>query len=371
MSGPLDGIRGIELAGIGPAPLAAMLLADLGVEILRIEAPFEREPTVTIQRDKDVTLRGRKAMTLDLKSEKGRGCLLELCTKADLLIEGFRPGVMEKLGLGPEDVFKKNPKLVYGRMTGWGQTGPMAGRAGHDLNYIGLGGALHPIGPADRVPPPPLNLVGDSGGGTMFLVLGLLSAYIETQKSGLGQVVDAAIVDGTAALMAPFFGMLASGKWKNERQSNMIDGLSPWYRVYETADGKYISVGAIETKFYNSLITQLGLDAGELPDQLDESRWSEIEAAFEKVFATKTRDEWAAILEHHDCCATPVLSLKEMASHPHIRARKIVIERDGIPQPAPAPRFSRTPGKIAEISGNTIWETEELLLRWGISHKGR
>tara|TARA_R110002095_G_scaffold212389_1_gene201458 strand:- start:4774 stop:5889 length:1116 start_codon:yes stop_codon:yes gene_type:complete len=370
MRGPLDGIRGIELAGIGPAPLAAMLLADLGAEILRIEAPFEREPAVTIKRDKDVTLRGRKAMTLDLKSKKGREYLLELCTKADLLIEGFRPGVMERLGLGPEDVFKENPKLVYGRMTGWGQTGPMADRVGHDINYIGLGGALHPIGPVDRVPPPPLNLVGDSGGGTMFLVLGLLSAYIETQKSGVGQVVDAAIVDGTVALMAPFFGMLASGKWKNERESNMIDGSCPWYRVYETADGKYISVGAIETKFYKSLIAQLGLDTGELPDQFDESRWNEIGAAFERAFATKTRDEWAAILEQHDCCATPVLSLQEMGAHPHIQARGTVVEHDGVPQPAPAPRFSRTPGKIAHISGTAFWETEELLSRWGIVSPG-
>lgn len=367
MSGPLAGIKGIELAGIGPAPLAAMLLADLGADILRIEAPFQREPSVTIDRRTDVTMRGRRLMTLDLKQQADRDYLLTLCGKADFLIEGFRPGVMERLGLGPEDIWRSNPKLAYGRMTGWGQTGPLAQRAGHDLNYIALAGALHPIGSAGEAPPPPLNLVGDNGGGAMFLVFGLLAAYIEAQRSGRGQVVDAAIVDGTAALMAPFFGMLAAGTWKLERQSNMIDGAAPWYRAYRTADSRFVAIGAIETKFYSTLLQRLGLDGQDLPEQFDRAQWPELERIFTEAFAGKTRDEWAAILECEDACFAPVLTIAEMSRHPHLQARGTVVDHHGVPQPAPAPRFSRTPGMLPEFTHEAAWDCDALLRRWGVA----
>ncbi len=366
MSGPLTGIRGIELAGIGPAPMAAMLLADLGAEILRIEAPFKREPSVTIDRRADIMLRGRRTLMLDLKQPADRDYLLDLCGKADFLIEGFRPGVMERLGLGPEDTWRRNPKLVFGRMTGWGQSGPLAQRAGHDINYIALAGALHPIGPAEDVPPPPLNLVGDNGGGAMFLAFGVLAAYIEAQRSGQGQVVDAAIVDGTAALMAPFFSMLAAGTWKLERQSNMIDGAAPWYRAYRTADGQFIAIGAIETKFYGTLISRMGLTESDLPDQFDRTRWPELERIFAAVFASRTRDEWVAILESEDACFAPILNIAEMSRHPHVRARSTVVEHQGVLQPAPAPRFSRTPGELQQLSHEAAWDCDDLLRRWGV-----
>ncbi|WP_428248301.1 CaiB/BaiF CoA transferase family protein [Ferrovibrio sp.] len=346
--------------------MAAMLLADLGAEILRIEAPFKREPSVTIDRRADIMLRGRRTLMLDLKQPADRDYLLDLCGKADFLIEGFRPGVMERLGLGPEDTWRRNPKLVFGRMTGWGQSGPLAQRAGHDINYIALAGALHPIGPAEDVPPPPLNLVGDNGGGAMFLAFGVLAAYIEAQRSGQGQVVDAAIVDGTAALMAPFFSMLAAGTWKLERQSNMIDGAAPWYRAYRTADGQFIAIGAIETKFYGTLISRMGLTESDLPDQFDRTRWPELERIFAAVFASRTRDEWVAILESEDACFAPILNIAEMSRHPHVRARSTVVEHQGVLQPAPAPRFSRTPGELQQLSHEAAWDCDDLLRRWGV-----
>ncbi len=366
MSGPLTGIRGIELAAIGPAPMAAMLLADLGAEILRIEAPFKREPSVTIDRRADIMLRGRRTLMLDLKQLADRDYLLDLCGKADFLIEGFRPGVMERLGLGPEDTWRRNPKLVFGRMTGWGQSGPLAQRAGHDINYIALAGALHPIGQAEDVPPPPLNLVGDNGGGAMFLAFGVLAAYIEAQRSGEGQVVDAAIVDGTAALMAPFFSMLAAGTWKLERQSNMIDGAAPWYRAYRTADGQFIAIGAIETKFYGTLISRMGLAESDLPDQFDRARWPELERIFAAAFASRTRDEWVANLESEDACFAPILNIAEMSHHPHVRERSTVVEHYGVLQPAPTPRFSRTPGELPAFSHETAGDCAALLKRWGL-----
>lgn len=366
MAGPLAGLRGVELAGIGPAPFAAMMLSDLGAEILRIEAPFVREPSVTIPRDKDVTLRGRPAITLDLKSEADRDYLLDLCENADFLIEGFRPGVMERLGVGPEDVAAINPRLVFGRMTGWGQTGPMAQRAGHDIDYIALGGALYPLGEAEGPPPPPLNLVGDNGGGGLLLAYGILAACFEARGSGRGQAVDAAIVDGTASLMAPFFGMLSAGMWSLDRHANMIDGAAPWYRAYRTADGGFIAVGAIETKFYRTLLELMGLDPAELPDQFDRAQWPVLEDAFATAFAGRTRQEWADSLSPHDTCAAPVLRLDEMADDPHLAARGTVVRRNGMAQPAPSPRFSRT---CADLPGEAE-APEALLARWGVAARG-
>jgi alpha-methylacyl-CoA racemase len=363
MTGPLAGLRGVELAGIGPAPFAAMMLSDLGAEILRIEAPFAREPSVTIPPDKDVTLRGRPVITLDLKSEGDKDYLLSLCKSADFLIEGFRPGVMERLGAGPDDVAAVNPRLVFGRMTGWGQTGPMAQRAGHDIDYIALGGALYPLGEAEGPPPPPLNLVGDNGGGGLLLAYGILAACFEARGSGQGQVVDAAIVDGTASLMAPFFGMLSAGMWSLDRHANMIDGAAPWYRAYRTSDGGYIAVGAIETKFYRTLLDVMGLDPDDLPDQFDRAQWPVLEKAFATAFASRTRQDWAERLLAHDTCAVPVLRLDEMANDPHLAARGTVLRRNGIPQPSPSPRFSRT---SAEMPGDAE-AAEALLARWGVT----
>lgn len=367
MAGPLKGLKIVELAGIGPAPFAAMLLSDMGAEILRIEAPFAREPSVSQERETDVTLRGRRSLTLDLKTAAHREYLLQICARADMLIEGFRPGVMERLELGPEQVAAVNPRLVYGRMTGWGQTGPLSRRAGHDINYIAIGGALAHIGPAVEVPPPPLNLIGDNGGGALYLAMGLLAAYIEAQQSGAGQVVDAAIADGTASLMAPFFGMWAAGKWSLERECNLIDGYAPWYRCYSTSDGKYIAVGAIETKFFNTLTELLGLRADDLPDQFDRERWPEMTEKIAARFAQKTRDEWADILEGSDTCAVPVLSMDEMADHPHIAARETITTHQGILQPAPAPRFSRTPGTLPNLTIGEVWDPTPLLETWGVT----
>ena len=364
MPGPLHGLRGVELAGIGPAPFAAMLLSDLGADILRIEAPFAREPSVTIDRAADVTVRGRPSLVLDLKAEQDRARLLEICAHVDFLIEGFRPGVMERLGLGPDEISAVNPRLIYGRMTGWGQSGPLANRAGHDINYIAIGGGLHPIGRADDVPPPPLNLVGDNGGGGLLLAFGILAAQIEAQHSGRGQVVDAAIVDGTATLMAPFFGMLATGQWSLKRESNMIDGAAPWYRAYRTADGRFIAVGAIETKFYKNLVRLLGLDEAALPDQFDRSRWPELAAILEKTFATKTRDDWCDVLEGHDTCVSPVLTMAEMAAHPHMAARQTITSTDGRLQPAPAPRFSRSQASLKDTAYLNPDAGERLLAGW-------
>ncbi|MGF7159169.1 alpha-methylacyl-CoA racemase [Rhodoligotrophos appendicifer] len=367
MSGPLVGLRGIEFAGIGPAPLAAMFLSDLGADILRIDAPFSREPSVTIDRAADVTTRGRPAIVLNLKCEQDRNRLLDLCVHVDFLIEGFRPGVMERLGLGPDVFDRVNPRLIYGRMTGWGQTGPLSQRAGHDINYISVGGALHPLGPADHVPPPPLNLVGDNGGGGLLLAFGILAACMERQRSGRGQVVDAAIVDGTAALMAPFFGMLATGKWSLDRESNIIDGAAPWYRAYRTSDNRFIAIGPIETKFYRKLIELLELEEDALPDQFDRSRWPELTSLLERTFATRTRDDWCRILEQDDTCFSPVLDIGEMIEHPHIAARRTIVVKNGLAQPAPAPRFSRTPAELAEADLAPDASVERLLERWSSS----
>jgi alpha-methylacyl-CoA racemase len=340
--GPLIGLKVIELAGIGPGPMCAMLLADLGATVLRID---RTEPSgLGIQRDArfNLLLRGRKAIPLDLKHADAVALTLRLIDQADALIEGFRPGVMERLGLGPDICLARNKRLVYGRMTGWGQDGPLAQAAGHDINYIALTGALHAIGRAGAPPTVPLNLVGDFGGGALYLAFGIMAGCWEAQRSGQGQVVDAAMIDGIASLMTSVHGMLAEGRWRTDRASNITDGGAPFYDVYICGDGNYISLGPIEAKFYAELLRRLELDAATMPPQLDQARWPESRARIATVLLTRTRDEWCARLEGSDVCFAPVLSIEEAPRHPHHLARGTYVTVDGVTQPAPAPRFSRT-----------------------------
>lgn len=369
MTGPLNDVKVIEIAGIGPGPFCAMLFADLGAEVLRIDPPRRRDTGISIDPTVNVVLRGRRSAVLDLKTPLGREVLLSLASRAEILVEGFRPGVMERLGLGPEDVAKVNSRLVYGRVTGWGQYGPLARVAGHDLNYVALAGALFPMGPKDDVPYPPLNLVGDYGGGGMLLAVGLLAAYIEAQRSGRGQVVDAAMIDGAALLMAALFGMRAAGLWVANRGNNFLDGAAPWYRVYRTADDRFVAVAAVEDKFYQKLIAILGFDEKDLPGRHDKMRWSELEEIFSRTFATKTQAEWCGLLEGTDVCFAPVLEMFEAAAHPHLKERQTIIERDGILQPAPAPRFSRTPTGIRRGPCAAGEHTRDALKDWGISEE--
>jgi alpha-methylacyl-CoA racemase len=335
--GPLAGIKIIELAGIGPGPFCGMMLSDMGAEVIRIDRPAPGAPA-----PKDVLVRNRRSLAVDLKSEAGRETVLRLCEGADAIFEGFRPGVTERLGLGPEDCMARNPKLVYGRMTGWGQEGPMAQAAGHDINYIGLSGALHAIGRAGERPVPPLNLVGDFGGGGMLLAYGLVCGLLEAQRSGQGQVIDAAMVDGAAALMGMFFSFAAQGGFTDQRGTNLLDGAAHFYDTYETADGKYVCLGSIEPQFYALLIEKAGLDPETFKPQMDRRAWPELKAKLAEVMKQKTRDEWCAIMEGTDVCFAPVLSIFEAPEHPHNKARNSFITVDGISQPAPAPRFSRT-----------------------------
>jgi alpha-methylacyl-CoA racemase len=309
--------------------------------------------------------RSRRSIAVDLKNPNGVDTVLRLIARADALIEGFRPGVMERLGLGPDECFARNPRLIYGRMTGWGQTGPLSQAAGHDWNYISITGALHGIGRKHEAPVPPLNLVGDFGGGSLFLALGIVAGMLETERSGKGQVVDAAITDGAASLMTLFYGMLAGGSWLDERASNILDTAAHFGEVYETKDGKWVSILPIEPKFYAELLERLGLDAKELPHQYDRSQWPAMKERFAALFKTKTRDEWCAILENTDACFGPVLSLTEAPKHPHNVARQTFVEIDGIPQPAPAPRFSRTPGAIQFAPARPGEHTDEALRDWG------
>ncbi len=340
--GPLAGLKVIEIAGIGPGPMCAMLLADLGATVLRIDrtAPsglgFERPLRMNL------LLRNRPALPLDLKRPDCIELVLRLCEQADALIEGFRPGVMERLGLGPEVCLARNPRLVYGRMTGWGQEGPLSQAAGHDINYIALTGALHAIGRAGAPPTVPLNLVGDFGGGSLYLAFGLMSACWEAQRSGRGQVVDAAIVDGTASLMTQFHGMRAAGLMSHERGANFNDGGAPFYDVYACADGRYISVGPIEGKFFVDLLNRIGIDPASVPRQMDQAGWAATRAQLEETFLTRSCDEWCTLLEGTDACFAPVLTLDEAPEHPHLKARGTYVEIDGLVQPAPAPRFSRS-----------------------------
>ncbi len=369
MAGPLAGLRVIELAGIGPAPFCAMLLADMGAEVVRIDRreaidlglPGRQDPKF------DILLRGRRSAAVDLKSAAGRDVVLRLVERADVLIEGFRPGVMERLGLGPDVCLARNRRLVYGRMTGYGQEGPLASAAGHDINYIALSGALAGIGPAAGPPVPPLNLVGDFGGGAMFLAFGVLAALLEAAKSGRGQVVDAAMVDGAAYLASMFFGLVAAGRWREERGANAVDGGAPWYGAYATKDGGYMSVGAIEGRFYAELLDKLGLAGADLPKQHDRAGWPRLKAKFAEVFASRTRAEWEAIFAGSDACAAPVLTMSEALQHPYNRERSVFIERDGVPQPAPAPRFSRTVAAAGQAATAVGADTEAVLAAWGLA----
>ena len=367
MAGPLQGIKVLEIAGIGPGPFAAMLLADLGADVLRIDRADRVSATTPEWPNLDVLNRGRRSVGIDLKSEAGVEALLELVEQADVLIEGFRPGVTERLGFGPDVCLARNERLVYGRMTGWGQDGPYAQAAGHDINYIALAGALESIGRAGEPPLPPLNLVGDFGGGGMFLVVGVLGALVERQRSGQGQVVDAAMVDGAAILMTMFHAFRAMGIWADERGTNLLDTGAHFYEVYETADAKFVSVGSIEPQFYAQLVELSGLGAdGDLPHQMDKGQWPSLKERLAAIFKTKTRDEWCAVMEHTDVCFAPVLSMVEAPAHPHNVHRQTFVEVDGVTQPAPAPRFSRTPGEIQRPPAHPGQHTDEALADWGM-----
>lgn len=365
MSGPLAGLRVVEFAGLGPVPMAAMLLSDLGAEVISID---RLEPSgLGIPRAPrfDVYRRGRRSLALDLKHSEGVAVALELVGKADALIEGFRPGTMERLGLGPEPCLARNPRLVYGRVTGWGQSGPLAQAAGHDLNYIALTGALAAIGPAGGAPTVPLNLIGDYGGGAMLLALGVLAALIEAKGSGKGQVVDAAMSEGAATLLAPFFGLLAAGIHREERGSNLLDGGAPFYAVYRCADGEYVSVAAIEAKFRKVLVERMGFAPGEMPDMDDRANWDRARTLLAARFAGRTRAEWCAVLEGSDACFAPVLAMSEAATHPQAVARGAFVSIAGVEQPAPAPRFSRSvPGMPAPADAPGA-SSAEVLASWG------
>ena len=361
MAGPLQGLRVVELAGIGPGPHAAMILGDLGADVVRIERPGKGG-------SRDAMLRNRRLVCADLKSAEGRELVLGLVAKADVLIEGYRPGVTERLGLGPQDCAKVNERLVYARMTGWGQTGPRAQQAGHDINYISLNGVLHAVGRRGEKPVPPLNLAGDFGGGSMFLIVGILAALWERQTSGQGQVVDAAMVDGSSVLIQMMWSFRASGMWTDERGTNMLDTGAPYYDTYETADGKYVAVGAIEPQFYAQLLDGLGLDPATLPGQHDASRAEELRAIFTKAFAAHDRDHWAKVFNGTDACVTPVLSFGEVETEPHITERGTFYEDvtgDGAHlQPAPAPRFSRSVPSTPTPPGEPLADAEAVLRDW-------
>ncbi|MYW97417.1 CoA transferase [Amycolatopsis rubida] len=366
-SGPLAGVRIVELGGVGPTPFACMLLADLGAEVLRIERPPGYDGGAPIEPRFELMNRGRRGVPLDLKTPDAVAAVLRMVRQADALVEGFRPGVAEKLGLGPGECLAVNPALVYGRMTGWGQDGPLARAAGHDVNYVSLTGVVHSIGEAGGPPVIPLNLAGDFGGGSLYLALGVVSALLESRTSGQGQVVDAAMVDGSASLMTAFYGFRAAGYWTDERGTNRLDSGAPWYQVYETADCGWISLAANETRFWRNTLRMLGFAEDELPGQHDREHWPEMKKRFAEVFRTKTRDEWCALAEGQDVCLAPVLSMAEAPRHPHLRARGTFVEVDGVVQPAPAPRFSRTPGAIQRPPAAPGEHAAEALADWGFS----
>jgi alpha-methylacyl-CoA racemase len=363
--GPLSDLKIIEVAGIGPGPFAAMLLSDMGADVVRVDR------AQSVERGFDpgwleVLNRGRRSIGIDLKHPDGVEILLRMVERADALIEGFRPGVAERLGIGPDVCHARNPKLVFGRMTGWGQQGPYVQAAGHDINYIALAGALAHFGRHGAKPTPPMNIVGDFGGGGMLLAFGVVCAVLEARGSGEGQVVDAAMVDGSAALMAMTWGLRAMGVFDEEnRGGNVLDTGAPFYDTYETADGKFVSVGALEPQFFAELIERLGLSGEDLPAQMDRSGWPTLRDRFTEVFKSRTRDEWCEVLEHTDACFAPVLTMSEATEHPHVRARGTVVELDGIQQPAPAPRFSKTPGSIRRRAAQPGQHTDEALADWG------
>lgn len=360
MAGPLAGLRVIELAGIGPGPHAAQILGDLGADVVRVERPpkFGNEPS------RDTMLRNRRSVTADLKSPEGRDLVLKLVAKADVLIEGFRPGVTERLGLGPEDCAKVNERLIYGRMTGWGQTGPRSLQAGHDINYISLNGLLNSIGRKGERPVPPLNMTGDFGGGSLFLLVGILSALWELQRSGKGQVIDAAMVDGSSMLSAMMWSFRSQGLWSDERGVNMLDTGAPYYDTYTCADGRYVAVGSIEPQFYAEMLDKLGLDPAELPAQNDVSRWPELRATLTEAFAAHDRAHWAEVFATSDACVTPILAFGEVDIDSHIAERDTFYEVDGYLQPMPAPRFSRTVPDVPRPPAVPGADNDTILTDW-------
>jgi alpha-methylacyl-CoA racemase len=362
MAGPLQGLRVIELASIGPGPHAAMILGDLGADVVRIERPGKLGGVPTTKRE--ATLRNRRSVAANLKTDEGRDLVLRLVAKADVLIEGLRPGVTERLGLGPEDCAKVNDRLIYARMTGWGQTGPRALQAGHDINYISLNGVLHSIGRAGERPVPPLNLTGDFGGGSMFLLVGIFAALWERQSSGQGQVIDAAMVDGSSVLAQMIWGFRADGLWSDERGINMLDGGAPYYDTYTCADGRHVAVGCIEPQFYAEMLRGLGLDGADLPDQNDIGRWPELRARLTEVFASKDRDHWAKVFADSDACVTPVLSFGEVETEPHVTERDTFYRDGDHLQPMPAPRFSRSVPLTPTPPGEPGVDTEAVLRDW-------
>lgn len=366
MTGPLTGLRVVELAGIGPSPYTCMLLADAGAEVLRVDRASGRPVTAATGPHWDLLNRSRSSVAVDLKHPEGKALVLDLAAEADALVEGWRPGVAERLGIGPDACWERNPRLVYGRMTGWGQDGPLAQSAGHDIDYIALSGALWSIGRAGERPVPPLNLVGDFGGGGLLLAFGLLAAVFEAQRSGRGQVVDASMVDGAASLMTMTFAFHQLGWWLEERGTNLLDTGSPMYEVYETADGKWFAVGALEAHFYEELLAVLGLDPADLPGQQDRAQWPAMKERFAAIFKTRTRDEWTEAFSGTDACGAPVLSPWEAHRHPHNAARGTFVESGGVIQPAPAPRFSRTPSSISRPPPVAGQDTDDALAAWGI-----
>jgi len=364
-AGPLAGVKVLELESIGPVPFCGMLLADMGADVLLVDRPFDPQLGVTRERRYDLMFRGRRSVTLDLKSANGVAALLQLAERADVLIEGLRPGVLERLGFGPDVLFSNNPKLVVGRMTGWGQSGPLAARAGHDIDYIALSGVLHAIGHAGDRPVPPLNLVGDFGGGGMLLAFGVCAALIEARRSGKGQVIDTAMFEGASLLATMHQGMAAAGQWREERGVNVLDSGAPWYDTYETSDGRFVAVGAIEPKFYQELLERLGLANAKLPAQDDRSGWPVLRKRFAEIFRTRTRDEWCRVFADSDACFAPVLTFAETRLDPHHVARGSNVNVAGIDQPAPAPRFSRTPGQVRGGPPERGALGREALVDWG------
>ena len=370
MAGPLTGLKIVEMVGLGPAPFCAMMLADMGAEVIRIAQkprPGADNNIPMLNTRFDVLARGRRSLALDLKQARGVAAALHLIGRADALIEGYRPGVMERLGLGPDLCLQRNPKLIYGRMTGWGQSGPLAKAAGHDLNYIALSGALHAIGRPGEPPPPPLNLVGDFGGGAMMMAFGIVCALLETRNSGKGQVIDAAMTDGAALLTAMIYGMKAHGDWSHDRGTNLLDGGAHFYDSYACADGKFIAIGAIEPQFYALLLELCAIEDPDFHPQMDRSHWPALKQKLAALFKRRTRNSWCELLEGSDACFAPVLDLDEAPQHPHNRARQAFIELDGVTQPAPAPRFSRTPAELTRPPAQAGEHSTEVLADWGVS----
>ena len=362
----MSGYRLIEIAGVGPTQLTGMLLADMGAEIVRVERLSKVELGVSMPQKYSLMNRSRRSIAIDLKQPQGREVVLDLCADADALFEGFRPGVMERLGLGPDECMGRNQRLVYGRMTGWGQDGPLAGTAGHDPNYIGIAGVLGCIGKKDEAPAYPLNLIGDFGGGALYLAMGLLAAMLETAKSGKGQIVDAAMIDGAASMMTVFYGLLAAGIWKEQRGSNILDGGAHFVNTYRTRDDQYVVVAPLEGRFYSELLDRLEITDPDLrTEQHNRERWPEFADRLQEMFLTRTRDEWCEIFSGSDACFAPVLSLTEASQHPHAQARDAYPSVDGVVQPAPAPRFSRTPAEIQSPPPEPGQHTREILLDWG------